>query len=431
MFVYFKITCKFVQNLKSLFFMIVLYRLSIIFYHFLIIISSPFNTKARLWLKGRKGIFKKMKNNMVKDSRLAWFHCASLGEFEQGRPLIEAFREKFPDHKILLTFFSPSGYEIRKNYDKADYVFYLPIDSPGNAKRFISIAKPEIVFFIKYEFWHFYISEIGKREIPLFLVSGIFRENQRFFKWYGQSFIKVLKHFEHFFVQNPASHDLLKSIGFNNSTITGDTRFDRVFAIAEQTKKLPLLEKFKQNNKVLILGSSWQPDEELVIKYFNNNRNRFKLIIAPHEVSKDNITRITKSFSGDIKVLNYSLANDNNIGNIDVLIIDSIGLLSSLYKYGDLAYIGGGFGKGIHNILEAATFGLAVIFGPNYQKFKEAKDLINLGGAKSINNYSTLAELLNEILENDKLLKTNGQISSQYVLKNKGATEKIIEYISK
>lgn len=414
------------KNLNMLFF----YRLGLIFYFFLILISSPFNQKAKLWLIGRKNIFKKIKDTVKKKNKLAWFHCASLGEFEQGRPLIEAYREKLPDYEILLTFFSPSGYEIRKNYNKADYIFYLPIDSPLNAKRFLDIVNPDIVFFIKYEFWHYYINELGKRKVPLYLVSGIFRENQRFFKWYGRSFRKVLMHFNSFFVQNLQSQDLLKSIGYNNSIVTGDTRFDRVYDIAKQTQRLPLIEKFKQKQMVLILGSSWQPDEDLVIKYFNETTNELKLIIAPHEVSKENVNRIVKNISGGKTVLKYSDANESNVETANVLLIDSIGLLSSLYKYGDIAYIGGGFGKGIHNILEAATFGLPVIFGPNYQKFKEAVDLIQLGGAFSISNYNELITVFTDIISNPEKLEQASKVAADFIENNRGATIKIIKSFS-
>ncbi|MDX9696274.1 MAG: glycosyltransferase N-terminal domain-containing protein [Bacteroidales bacterium] len=410
--------------------MVFIYRIGLVFYSIVVSIFSLFNEKAKLWLVGRKKIFARIESSLVKKEKLAWFHCASLGEFEQGRPLIEAYKSNYPNHTILLTFFSPSGYEIRKNYDKADYIFYLPLDSPKNAKRFLNITKPDIVFFIKYEFWHFYIDEIGKRKIPLFLVSGIFRKDQRFFKWYGSSFRKMLKNFTCFFLQNESSQSLLKNIGFNNSIITGDTRFDRVFTIAQTTKDLPLIEKFKEQHPVLILGSSWQPDEELVLRYINETNHRLKLIIAPHEVSPENINRIFKGLTPDKTIIKYSEANDATISNTDVLLIDSIGLLSSLYKYGNIAYIGGGFGKGIHNILEAATFGLPVIFGPNHEKFKEATDLLLLGGAKSVSNYLELKVLLDDNFSNPQQMQSNGRISSDYILKNKGATKKISEYIS-
>lgn len=411
--------------------MLFLYRISLAFYYFIIIALSPFNKKAKLWLNGRKNIFKKIETAVTKNNKLAWFHCASLGEFEQGRPLIEAYRQKFPEHSIMLTFFSPSGYEIRKNYDKADFIFYLPIDSPRNAKRFLDLTKPDIVFFVKYEFWHYYINEIGKRKIPLYLVSGIFRENQRFFKWYGGTFRKMLNKFNCFFLQNRDSQDLLNSIGINNSIITGDTRFDRVFTIAQQAKTLPLIEKFKNQQKVLVLGSSWQPDEELIINYFNDTPHKLKLIVAPHEVSKENVNRISKNISNDKNIIKYSEATEKNIENADVLIIDSIGLLSSLYRYGDIAYIGGGFGKGIHNILEAATFGLPVIFGPEHQKFKEAKDLISAGGANSICNFKELKLTLDQYLSDSQRIEAAGKITLEYISKNRGATEKILEYISK
>ncbi|HAN19093.1 MAG: 3-deoxy-D-manno-octulosonic acid transferase [Bacteroidetes bacterium GWC2_33_15] len=406
--------------------MLLFYRFVIAGYYFLILLSSPFNQKAKLWIRGRKNIFNRIKASVNPNDKTAWFHCASLGEFEQGRPLIEAFREKYPGHKILLTFYSPSGYEVRKNYEKADYIFYLPLDTPVNAKRFLNIVNPEIVFFIKYEFWYYLIKETGKRGIPLYLVSGIFREKQLFFKWYGKPFRLMLENFTHFFVQNKTSEKLLKSVGINNTTITGDTRFDRVFSIAQQSKILPLAERFKQNNRVLILGSSWQPDEEIVLTYYNQNKNLFKLIIAPHEIENENINRIIKSVLPGKKVLKYSEANESNIELADILIIDSIGLLSSLYKYGDIAYIGGGFGKGIHNILEAATFGLPVVFGPNYKKFQEAVDLIEQGGAFTISDYTDFKNILDNTLSNPEKLKRTGKVSSDYVEYNKGATFKIL-----
>ncbi|OFX20370.1 MAG: 3-deoxy-D-manno-octulosonic acid transferase [Bacteroidetes bacterium GWA2_31_9b] len=407
--------------------MLFFYRIAIGFYYFIIILSSPFNVKAKQWLNGRKKLLHKIKSSVNPEEKKAWFHCASLGEFEQGRPLIESFREKYPDYKILLTFYSPSGFEIRKNYEKADYIFYLPLDTPANAKKFLVLTKPDIVFFIKYEFWYYFIREIGKRKIPLYLVSGIFREKQIFFKWYGKSFRLLLKNFSHFFIQNKVSENLLRSIGFTNITITGDTRFDRVYSIAKQSKNLPLIEKFKQNIPVLILGSSWQPDEELVVKYFNETDIKFKLIIAPHEVTNENINRIVKSINPNKIILKYSQANDSNIELSDVLIIDSIGLLSSLYKYGNIAYIGGGFGKGIHNILEAATFGLLVVFGPNYKKFKEAVDLVNIGAAITINNFTDFKSTIDIFLNSPKQIEEKGNSSALYVNQNKGATLNIID----
>ena len=346
--------------------MTILYLVGIRIFHLLVIIVSPFNSKAKLWLKGRKRIFRSLKKGVKQDDKILWFHCASLGEFEQGRPVIELFKKEYPNHKILLTFYSPSGYEIRKNYEYADCVYYLPLDTPVNAKLFLDIVKPEAVFFVKYEFWYFFLREIGKRNIPLYLVSGIFRKNQRFFKSYGIKSKKMLRWFTHFFVQNEESKQLLNSINLKNVSVTGDTRFDRVYKIAQQSKYLPLIKKFAEKSPVIVAGSTWRPDEELIIEYFNYTKNPFKIIIAPHEIHKENILRIIDSIKSDKKVLRYSEAQEDNIENADILIIDSIGILSSVYKYGTIAYIGGGFGKGIHNILEAATFGLPIVFGPNY-----------------------------------------------------------------
>lgn len=395
----------------------------------LIAIASLFNSKARYWIKGRKGLLQKLKRDINENENIAWFHCASLGEFEQGRPVIEKFKEQYPDYKILLTFYSPSGFEIRKDYNKADYIYYLPIDTPQNAKAFIKIVKPQIVFFIKYEFWYYFLKEINKHNIPLYLVSGIFRKDQHFFKKYAKRARKMLSFFTHFFVQNEQSKELLHSVGFENVTISGDTRFDRVYAISKQTKSLELIEKFRSGALTLIAGSTWRPDEEILIKYLNETSFKVKFIIAPHEIHSENMRRIENSFKDEFNVLRYSAANENNIEQANILIIDSIGLLSSLYKYGDLAYIGGGFGKGIHNTLEAATFGLPILFGPNYLKFKEAIDLINKKAAYSVENYEDLKDKLNFLIGDQSNLKELGVKASNYVSKNCGATETILKMI--
>ncbi len=409
--------------------MTVFYLVGIKIYYLLIAIASMFNPKARFWIKGRKGIFRKLKQELNPNNNIAWFHCASLGEFEQGRPLIEAFKEKHKEYKILLTFFSPSGYEIRKNYEGADYIFYLPLDTPKNAKRFINIVNPSVVFFIKYEFWYFFIKEIGKREIPLYLVSGIFRKNQRFFKKYALRSKKMLSFFKHFFVQNEESANLLKNIHINNVSITGDTRFDRVYTIAKNSKDLPLIERFKGDNKLLIAGSTWKPDEDLIVRYLNESKSNIKVIIAPHEIHPENIARIIRSINSNFNILKYSEAHKENILNAQVLIIDNIGLLSSLYKYGDMAYIGGGFGKGIHNTLEAATFGMPLFFGPNYLKFKEAVDMINAGGAYSIAEYDKLKEKIDFFISHPDEIIHAGKVTSDYVENKQGATLKILNVI--
>ncbi|MFO7829326.1 MAG: glycosyltransferase N-terminal domain-containing protein [Bacteroidales bacterium] len=409
--------------------MIGIYYIGIQIYYFLILSASLFNPKARLWIKGRKKLFKRIASQINPGEKTVWFHCASLGEFEQGRPLIEAFKKNYPEYKILLTFYSPSGYEIRKNYEHADYIFYLPLDTPGNASEFLDIVSPELIFFIKYEFWYFFLVEINKRKIPLYLVSGIFRKEQRFFKPYGKRSKRMLGCFNHFFVQNQQSKKLLHSINLSNVTVTGDTRFDRVYTIAKESKNLALIDKFKNNEEILIAGSSWKPDEEIIIKYFNQTSHQFKLIVAPHEVHSENIDRIVNLFGANKNVVKYSEANIDHIENADVLIIDCIGLLSSLYKYGEIAFIGGGFGKGIHNILEAATFGLPIIVGPNYQKFQEAVDLIQLGGATCVHNYQDIENILNQLFNDQAILGKKGQIAAEFVEQKRGATDKILNTI--
>ncbi|NOQ27338.1 MAG: 3-deoxy-D-manno-octulosonic acid transferase [Bacteroidales bacterium] len=406
-----------------------LYLFGIKLFHLLVQLASIFNAKAKLWLNGRKNIFEVLSHQIQPEDKIAWVHCASLGEFEQGRPLIEELKKRHPDYKILLTFFSPSGFEIRKNYEKADFVCYLPLDTPRNAKQFLNIVKPQLIFFIKYEFWYFFLREIWKRKIPLYLVSGIFRKNQRFFRRYAVLSKEMLSWFTHFFVQNENSKQLLNSINIQNVTVTGDTRFDRVFTITQQSKNLPIIEKFAQNNTLLIAGSTWKPDEEILIKFFNQSNNQLKLIIAPHETHKENIDRIIKLFPDKNLVRRYSEVIESELSNIKVLIIDSIGILSSIYKYGQIAYIGGGFGKGIHNILEAATFGMPIIFGPEFKKFQEAIDLINLGGASSISKFEDFQDTINSFIENDEVIVRKGNISSNYVKKMKGATDKILSNI--
>ncbi len=428
--------------------MSLIYSIIIRIYYSSIIIASLFNNKAKLWLRGRKNLFTKIKEQVNPREKIAWFHCASLGEFEQGRPVIEKFQVKFPQYKILLTFFSPSGYEIRKNYKHADYIFYLPYDFKTNAKRFIELTNPQIVFFIKYEFWHNYLKILHKKNIPTYLISAIFRKNQLFFKWYGGWYRKMLKYFTYLFVQNEYSKQLLLSIGITNVSVSGDTRFDRVHTIAQQSKKLPLIELFKQEKITVIAGSTWEKDEEILIKYINSTNpplpfgkgpglptealakvgdGLVKFIIAPHEITSENINRICKSIKKD--TLKYSKANEQNIINARILIIDNIGMLSSLYKYGSLAYIGGGFGKSIHNILEPASFGLPILFGPNYHKFQEAENLVELKGAYAINNYSELKIIIAQLASDKRLLLKSGQISKNYVDTYRGATDRIIKKI--
>jgi 3-deoxy-D-manno-octulosonic-acid transferase len=407
-----------------------LYSFSVNLYTFAIRVASLFNHKAKLWISGRKNIFTTIQTNKKSTAdETIWVHCASLGEFEQGRPLIEMLKKKKPSTYIVLTFFSPSGYEIRKNYPFADAVYYLPADTQSNAKQFINSVKPDRVFFIKYEFWFNCLNELKKQQIPTYLISGIFRQNHYFFKGYGGWFRSHLNCFTHCYLQNTESEKLLNDSGYFNTTTTGDTRFDRVAEIALHVKSFPLIDVFKQNEKVIIAGSTWAPDEALLAQLSSSST---KLIIAPHEVNQAHIQAIKDLFqNANYRVVCYSEANENNISTATILIIDSIGILSSLYQYGDIAYIGGGFGKGIHNTLEAATFGLPVIFGPNYHKFSEAIDLIKLGGGFSVSTKTELQNQLDRLTNNQNTYTKAANSAKNYIDTHKGATEKIINSIWK
>ena len=405
-----------------------IYKAGIYIYSVLIHFFSFFNEKASLFVSGRKSWEKNLAQKIDGNSKYIWFHCSSLGEFEQGRPVIEELKHQLPEYKIVLTFFSPSGYEIRKNYALADVIVYLPLDTKRNAGTFLNIVKPEKAFFVKYEFWYFYISELRKRNIPLYVISAIFRESQQFFKntpW-GLWYRKILFQVEHLFVQNEKSGELLKTLGLANFTVSGDTRFDRVAAIAQGSKEIPIVEKFRGNSQLIIAGSTWKPDEELLADFINQSSS-IKFIIAPHEVSANNINRIHQLLKKP--AISFSKVTESEIDQYEVLIIDSVGLLSSLYRYGNVAYIGGGFGVGIHNILEAATFGLPVIFGPNYKKFKEAVDLTLEGGSVSISNYGELRQALNKLIKDENALKKASEICRNYVAKNVGSTKVIIKKV--
>lgn len=398
-----------------------LYNIFIYIYIGILHLISPFNKKIKTMLKGEKECFDKLKS-INQNDKIAWFHCASLGEFEQGRPLLEEIKKHFPQHKILLSFYSPSGYEAKKDYSLADYIVYLPNDTRKNAKKFVSIVNPDLIFFIKYEFWYNYILELKGRR--LFQVSLILRENQYFFTWYGKWFAKQLKNFEHFFVQNQQTATLLNKIGYKNITISGDTRFDRVMTIANNAKSFPDIEKFCQGDKKIILaGSSWLADEKIIEKAIKNLD--IKLIIAPHIVEKSHINEIQELFPQAI--LYSELAENKKESNI--LIINCIGILSNLYQYCDIAYIGGGFGVGIHNTLEAATFGKPICFGTNYQKFQEAIDLINLKAAYSISNEEELKEILSSLLSDKEKYEKSATASKNYVQEKVGACKKIIEHL--
>lgn len=403
----------------------IVYCFIIWLYYLAILFASPFNSKASKWIKGRKKIFEKIRGVCNNEHEYVWFHCASLGEFEQGRPVIEEYRKKFPEHKILLTFFSPSGYEIRKNYNVATQILYLPLDTRSNALAFINTFNPVKAFFIKYEIWFNYLKILNEKKIPVYLVSAIFRPGQVFFRWYGKWYLGALNRFTHIFVQNKDSEILLNKHGISNVSISGDTRFDRVAQISQSVQDIPVASAFSTGYKVIIAGSVWPPDEDLLTPYINNSPESVRFIIAPHQISKDILTRLENSLK--VKHIRYSKADVNNVIGVKTLIIDNIGLLSSLYRYGCIAYIGGGFGKGIHNILEAAVFGQPVIFGTNYERFSEAVELISLKGAFTVKNKEELDELFNAFLNEPALLEKTSEICRNYVAERTGATNKIFQ----
>lgn len=412
--------------------MSVLYEIFINIYGLLIFIASSFDNKAKKWIKGRRDLFTRLKNDFSNlDSPVLWFHASSLGEFEQGRPVIESIRKMYPEYKILLTFFSPSGYEIRKNYSGADFVYYMPLDTFCNAKKFLNITKPQKIFFIKYEFWYNYLRIAYKMNIPIYLISGIFRKNQLFFKWYGKFYKNFLNFFTTFFVQDENSAFLLKKIGFKNVIVSGDTRFDRVYDIAINAKENQIVQKFCENKFTIVCGSTWPDDEKILTKFINKSNNDFKFIVAPHEITNKHINDILQSIKKP--TLLYSEANNlvNDLNKYSVLIINNIGMLSSLYRYGNLAYVGGGFGNGIHNILEAAVYGIPVVIGPNHKKFKEALELIELKGVFSINDYESFENIINCFYENKELLQKSGNVAKNYIIHNLGATEQIVSEIFK
>jgi 3-deoxy-D-manno-octulosonic-acid transferase len=406
----------------------ILYNIGILVYILIVKLVSPFNEKARLWTAGRKNWQALLKSRVETGSKYLWIHCASLGEFEQGRPVIEMFRKQKPEYKIILTFFSPSGYEIRKNYSNADYVCYLPADTPGNAEKFISILKPAVVIFVKYEFWNNYISVLSRRKIPLYLISGIFRSDQSFFRWYGGFFKRMLFRFSHLFVQDQESMDLLRETGVEHVSVAGDTRFDRVVEIAGTARDIPQIEEFRGCEKALLAGSSWHQDEEIIARYINMNPGKMKWIFAPHEIDKPNIERLEKLFS--VKTVRFSEFDQGSAG-ARVMIIDNIGMLSSAYRYAYLAAIGGGFGKGIHNVLEAACWGLPVVFGPNFTKFREATDLISLDGARCFRSFEEFSGIADSWLSDSELYSASANAAGEYVRKNTGATAKIFAGIAK
>ena len=395
-------------------------------------IGSIFNDKLRKMWQGERDAVQTLRKKVDPDADYIWFHAASLGEFEQGRPLMEQIKKSYPQYKILLTFFSPSGYEVRKNYEGADIITYLPIDTVGNARQFLRTVRPVMAFFIKYEFWYNYLHILQYRGIPAYSVSSIFRPDQVFFKWYGRGYGRVLKCFTRFFVQNEESKKLLESIGIHDTMVVGDTRFDRVLQIKEASKQLPIVERFVKGSpedpkKVFVAGSSWQPDEEIFLKYFNNHRD-WKLIVAPHVIGEDHLKFIF-SLIKDKKVVRYTQATEDNVAEADVLIIDCFGLLSSVYHYGDVAYVGGGFGVGIHNVLEAAVWGMPVLFGPNNKHFAEAQGLLQSGGGIEIEDYETFSLIMSQLSDGSAYYDTCGQEAGAFVQSLAGATKKVLSSV--
>ena len=400
-----------------------LYSAGIYLYNFMVVIASVFNKKGAIMIRGRRKTFKKIAESFRGDDPVFWFHCASLGEFEQGRPVIEKIKEEKPEIKILITFYSPSGYEVRQNYKHAECVAYLPEDTLRNARKMVTLAKPEKVIFVKYEFWYNYLSVLQKKKIPVYLISGIFRPSQPFFRFYGKYFLSILKGFTRLFIQNTNSGELLAAHNINNYTVTGDTRFDRVMAISRKAVEISGIKEFKAGSRLIVAGSTWSPEEEIIAEYLKKKSEDIKFIIAPHNIADANIDRIGNMLNVPCK--RYSKLDGSIPSETQVLIIDSIGLLSSIYRYADIAVIGGGFGKGIHNILEAATWSVPVLFGPEYNKFREAVDLIDLGGARVFTGYTSFVTAVDELLNDSELLYKAGRINIDYINENLGATEMI------
>lgn len=387
-----------------------------------------FSPKMKLFVDGRKTVFPTLKSKITATDKTIWFHAASLGEYEQGLPVIEKIKKQFPNHKIVVTFFSPSGYEIRKNNTVADVTVYLPLDTKGNAKTFLDLTRPDLVFFIKYEYWPNYLTELKERQIVTYLISGIFREDQAFFKWYGGFYKKALQSFNYFFVQNESSKKLLQSIGFSNVKVSGDTRFDRVVSILERDNSLDFIENFKNNSTTIVIGSSWPKDESLLINYINNADESLKFIIAPHNIKAEQIAHLKSQITKP--TILFSEKENQNLSQFQVLLIDTIGILTKIYSYADIAYVGGGFGNpGVHNILEPATFGIPIVIGPNYSHFAEAIALVTIEGCVSITTQNDLNEAFDKLISNEIVRSEKGHICSSFVQMNKGATDVILKHI--
>lgn len=407
----------------------ILYNLAIFLYTLSIRIAALWNSKARKWVDGRKTVFDEIKSKVNPKEKKVWFHCASLGEFEQARPVIELFEQRNPSFKILLTFFSPSGYEIRKDYSGADYVFYLPADTAENAKQFVELVNPTLAVFAKYDFWFNYLQVLEKNKIPVVFFSAVFRKDQYFFQEYGSWFLNILSRIDIIYVQDEASRRLLSKAKFNNVIVCGDTRFDRVMQIAEQSVGFPLIEKFKNTTTTVVAGSTWKEDERILIELMKKRKDTMKYIIAPHEINENRIAELLEQIP--LTPLRFSQANEKNISDANVLIIDSIGVLSQVYRYADVAYVGGGFGKGIHNILEPAAFSVPVIIGPNYQKFNEAVEMVNLSMAFTIEKFRQFNNKITDLFfvkGSDNAIRKR---IAEYMKSKKGATQQVVDGMEK
>ena len=414
--------------------MLFIYNLIVQTAGFLLRIMALFSPKMKLFVDGRKEVFAILQNKIAANDKTIWFHAASLGEYEQGLPVIEKIKIKYPNHKIVVSFFSPSGYEVRKNNTVADATVYLPLDTKANAKKFLQAIHPDLVFFIKYEYWPNYLKELKNQNIKTYLISGIFRENQAFFKGYGGFYRNALKTFNYFFVQNESSKNLLQSIGFHNVKISGDTRFDRVVSILERDNSLDFIEQFRDSSRALgktitvVIGSSWPKDENLLVNYINNAPENVKFILAPHNIKSEQIQELKKSITK--KTILFSEKENQKLSEFQVFIIDTIGILTKIYSYADIAYVGGGFGTaGLHNILEPATFGVPIIIGPNYSNFAEAIALVHQEGCVSVSNPTELYEALDNLISNEDIRHEKGHICATFVQMNKGATEVILKQL--
>ena len=408
--------------------MFFLYNLLLLFASQIVKLLALFSPKIKLFVEGRKTVFQSLGSKISSSDKTIWFHAASLGEYEQGLPVMEKIKKEFPNHKIVVTFFSPSGYEVRKNNSIADACVYLPLDTKSNAQKFLKLVHPDLVFFIKYEYWPNYLNELKTLNIKTYLISGIFRENQVFFQWYGGFYRNALKAFNYFFVQNESSKLLLQKLGFNNVKISGDTRFDRVVSILERDNSLDFIKLFKNNTITIVIGSSWPKDESLLVNYINQTNEKVKFIIAPHNIKVEQIQELKNSITK--KTVLFSEKENTDLSNYDVLIVDTIGILTKIYSYAEIAYVGGGFGNpGIHNILEPATFGIPIIVGPNFTNFAEAVALVHQEGCVCVANQNELNDAFSNLISNEDIRHEKGHICSTFVQMNKGATNVIMKHI--